>query len=101
MARDYLSIPGTRSLNLFARRLLFHYLATSIDVERTFSQGRLLLSHVRSRLSIHSTRALLCLGTWSALDLVKDSDIRVCLTRDEIGKDEGDLAEDWDIIAAI
>jgi hypothetical protein len=71
--------------------------ATSIDVERVFSQGRLLLSHVRSRLSVHSTRALLCLGEWSELDFVKDSDIRAGLTKEE-GDDETGLAEDWDAI---
>ena len=50
-------------------------LATSINVERLFSCGRLLLSHVRSRLSVESTQALLCLGAWSHLGLVKNEDI--------------------------
>ncbi|KDR66669.1 hypothetical protein GALMADRAFT_1141875 [Galerina marginata CBS 339.88] len=40
MALDYLTIP-----------------ATSVDVERVFSQGRLLLSHVRSRLCQFSLHA--------------------------------------------
>ncbi|KDR79571.1 hypothetical protein GALMADRAFT_47315, partial [Galerina marginata CBS 339.88] len=52
MALDYLSIP-----------------ATSTDVERLFSRGRLILSHTRSRLSPQSTRALLCLGSWSLAGL--------------------------------
>ena len=68
-------------------------------MERVFSQGRLLLSHVRSRLSIQSTRALLCLGKWSALDLVKDSDVRACLTVDEASEGKEVLVEDWDAIA--
>jgi hypothetical protein len=41
--------------------------------------------------------ALLCLGEWSELDLVKDSDMRAGLTREEAG-DEDVLAEDWDVI---
>ncbi|KZV90026.1 hypothetical protein EXIGLDRAFT_559559, partial [Exidia glandulosa HHB12029] len=58
MAMDYLSIP-----------------ATSVDVERTFSKGRILLSHIRNRLSAQSTRALLCLNSWIPLNIVKTSDI--------------------------
>ncbi|PIL31003.1 hypothetical protein GSI_05696 [Ganoderma sinense ZZ0214-1] len=54
MAIDYLTIP-----------------ATSIDVERLFSHGQLILSHVRSRLSAQTMRAILCVGSWSVLNLVK------------------------------
>ena len=50
--------------------------ATSVDIERVFSKGRLLLSHVRNRLSVESTRALLCLGAWSRLGFVNSSDIK-------------------------
>ncbi|KIL65169.1 hypothetical protein M378DRAFT_52957, partial [Amanita muscaria Koide BX008] len=59
MALDYLTIP-----------------ATSVDVERLFSRGRILLSHLRNRMSAQTTRALLCLGSWSRLKLVKDEDVR-------------------------
>ena len=52
------------------------YTGTSVDVERLFSRGRLILSHTRSRLSVTSTRALLCLGSWYSIDgLVLDKDI--------------------------
>jgi len=51
-------------------------LATLVDVKHVFSQGCLLLSHVRSQLSVQSTRALMCLGAWSLHGFVKDSDIR-------------------------
>jgi hypothetical protein len=70
----------------------------SIDVEHVFSKGQLLLLHVHSCLSIQSMCAPLCLGTWSALDLVKDSDIRACLSVNEGDKDENDLPECWDSI---
>ncbi|KAH9015232.1 hypothetical protein EDB85DRAFT_1875931 [Lactarius pseudohatsudake] len=76
------------------------FLATSINVERVFSQGRLLLSHVRSCLSVHLTRALLCVGTWSVLGLIKDSDVKGCLGLDEVCEEE-ELAEDWDAIPTV
>lgn len=72
-------------------------LATSVDVEQTFSQGRLLLSHVRNRLSVQSTRALLCLGVWSLMGYVKDKDIKLTTMLPEIEEEE-DLVEDWDAI---
>jgi hypothetical protein len=76
---------------------LSNYLATSVDVERTFSQGRLLLSHVRSRLSVQSTRALMCLGVWSLKGYVKDDDI---LPLPELldGEEEDELSDNWDAI---
>jgi hypothetical protein len=33
------------------------------------------------------------------LNLVKDSDMRACLTANEVDEDEEELAEDWDTIA--
>jgi hypothetical protein len=47
----------------------------SIDVERVFSKGRLLLTHVRNGLSVQSTRASMCLGAWGRMGLVKDVDM--------------------------
>ncbi|KAJ8515393.1 hypothetical protein ONZ45_g7180 [Pleurotus djamor] len=58
MAIDYLTIP-----------------ATSVAVERVFSQGRLLISSIRNRLSSQSTRAILCLGQWSLIGMIKDKDL--------------------------
>jgi len=82
MALDYLTIP-----------------ATSVDVERLFSRGRLLLSHVRSRLSAQSTRALLCLGSWSRLGLVKDTDVLAVTVLDDVeGDEEPELDDGWDRI---
>ncbi|KIK05954.1 hypothetical protein K443DRAFT_90478, partial [Laccaria amethystina LaAM-08-1] len=59
-------------------------LATSTDVERLFSCGRLILSHTRSRLSTESTRALLCLGSWSLAGLVKDLDVEAVAVLDNV-----------------
>ena len=100
MALDYLSIPGTlENLNVgqFLNRQLF--LATSVDVERTFSQGRLLLSHIRNRLSVQSTRALLCLGIWSEMGYVKDKDVKAATVLPEVDSDDEDeLDDNWDAI---
>ncbi|EDR11839.1 uncharacterized protein LACBIDRAFT_313687 [Laccaria bicolor S238N-H82] len=64
--------------------LCVYYLATSTDVERLFSRGRLILSHTRSRLSMESTCALLCLGSWSLAGLVKDSDVEAVAVLDDV-----------------
>ena len=73
--------------------------ATSIDVERLFSRGRLLLSHVHSRLSAQSTRALLCLGMWSNCNLVMDDDVKwVSELQDVEGDHEVALEDGWDRI---
>ena len=75
-------------------------LATSVGVERTFSKGRLLLSHIRNRLSVQSTRALMCLGVWSLLGYVQDNDIKVVTALEELVGEERmeELAADWDAI---
>ena len=74
------------------------FTATSIDVERLFSHGCLLLSHVRSQLSAQSTHTLICLGTWSKLNLVKDSNVkRVTGLQDVMGEDV-ELEDGWDDI---
>jgi hypothetical protein len=75
--------------------------ATSVDVERVFSKGRILLSHLRSRLSVQSTRALMCVGAWSLLGYVKDRDVRAATALPEIiGDDsEEELDRNWDAIA--
>jgi len=50
-------------------------LATSVDIEQLFIHGWLVLSHTCSHLSVASTQALLCLGSWSLMGLVRDEDI--------------------------
>lgn len=76
-------------------------LATSVDVERVFSEGRILLSHLRSRLSVQSTRALMCVGVWSKLGYVEDGDIKEVVTHTpplKPDEKEAGLAPDWDVI---
>lgn len=101
MALDYLSIPGVltsfESLCTCPNKISS---ATSTDVERTFSKGRILLSHLRNRLSVQSTRALMCLGVWSLLGYVEDEDVLAVAKLDDIpeGEEEEELEEGWDAI---
>jgi hypothetical protein len=69
--------------------ILNHYnLAASVAVERVFSKGRLLLSHIRNRMSAHSTRALLCLGAWSKLGYVDLDDLNAAASLPDVGLEE-------------
>ena len=76
-------------------------LATSMDIERIFSKGCLLLSHVCNRLSAQSTHAILCLGSWSLLNLVKDDDVMVMALLPEVDGEGSDyeMEDGWDAIA--
>ncbi len=67
-------------------------------MERVFSKGRLLLSHVRNRLTVDSTRALLCLGTWSKLGFVNKEDLLAAAVSPEVKEGEEDLPNDFDLI---
>ncbi|KIK09810.1 hypothetical protein K443DRAFT_78459, partial [Laccaria amethystina LaAM-08-1] len=49
--------------------------AMSMEVERVFSHGQLLLSHVCNQISAQATCALLCLGKWSLMEFVHDDSI--------------------------
>ena len=75
-------------------------IATTVDVERVFSRGHLVLPYVRSRLAVQSTRASLCVGLWSSQGLVKDGDIRVSLGADNMGEEDA-LPVDWDDIPVL
>jgi hypothetical protein len=73
-------------------------LATSVNVERVFSKGQILLSHLRSRLSVQSTRALMCIGAWSLMGYMKDNDIKAVTGLPEVDGNEEDLEDNWDMI---
>jgi hAT family C-terminal dimerisation region len=81
MARDYLTIPPT-----------------SVDVERVFSKGRILLSHLRNRMSPRLTRSLMCLHAWLQSGIIKDADvIDIIRRRVNSGEDEDEeLGGGWD-----
>jgi len=50
--------------------------ASSTDIERGFSKGRLTVSHLRHSLSDESTRAATVLGSWASVSgLVPDAEL--------------------------
>ncbi len=98
MAMDHLSIPGDFFLCLQMYLLTTNITATSVDVEQTFSQGRLVLLHVCSHLSVQSTRALLCLTGWSKMGLVSDDNMKSAAVLPEVDGEEEELALDWDAL---
>ncbi len=81
--------------------LIFCPLATTVDVERVFSRGHLILPHIHNCLAVQSTCTLLCVGTWSLLGLVKDSDIKMSVGKDDIVGEEDDLPKNWDVITPV
>ena len=79
---------------------LISSLATSMHVKWIFSKARILLSHIRNRLSIQSTQALLCVGAWSRLGYVKMNEIKGVLgpCEDDTEENGDDVGEGWDAI---
>lgn len=75
-------------LKLFLHSGIDVFSATLTDIECVFSQGRIILSHIRNRLSAESTRALLCLWNWSLLGYVKDKDITAVTVLPELVAEE-------------
>jgi hypothetical protein len=68
-------------------------------MERVFSQGHLLLPYVCNCLSSKSLHALLCLGNWSQLGLVKDADIKPTALLPDINGNKPPIVAEWDDIA--
>jgi len=97
MAHNYLSIPGEQFEILHLSKVLNAPIATSVNVERVFSRGRLVLPYVHGRLAVQSTHVSLCVGLWSSQGLVRNEDIGAALGPEET-EEEGKLPMDWDII---
>lgn len=103
MALDFLSAPGAyhHSYQYPTCLIVDAYLATTVDVERVFSKGRILLSHTRNRLSANNTRAMMCVGEWTRLGLIRSDDIKVAVkagsSRANEDNDE-DIEAIWDHI---
>jgi len=99
MVLDYLMIPGMPSWFHTYLSTKPSILATSVNIEHIFSCSHLMLSHVHSQLSAQSTWALLCLGLWSLLGLVKDSNVLAVTVLQEVeGDEEPELEDGWDHI---
>ena len=69
--------------------------ASTVAVERVFSKGRLIMSHVRNRLSPDSSQALLCLGAWTRAGYVQASDLKYAASQPDAKDDEPWPEDDW------
>jgi hypothetical protein len=74
--------------------------AMSTAAERVFLHGQILLSHICNCLSAQSTCAIICLGSWSLLGLIKDSDIFDVTKLPEEPANPVLNAEEWEAIFA-
>ena len=68
----------------------------SVDVERVFSKGRILLSHVQYHLASQTICALMCLGRWSLMGYIRSSDL-IAVTKLAETKDV-EMEDGWDKI---
>lgn len=91
------SPPAALGLLYRIKSSVYSPTATTVDVERVFSKGRILLTHTRNRLSANNTRASMCVGDWSRLGLIKSTDIAAAVKDKALDADE-DLDELWDHI---
>lgn len=64
MALDYLTAPGQYSLQIFYLDLLIHFTASSVDAERAFSGGRLMINHLQHQMSSRTFQAQMAVGSW-------------------------------------
>jgi len=60
----------------------------AVDVEQSFSRGRILISHLRNRLCASSIRALMCFGDWCWQQLVSDMELTAALSLGGTGTDK-------------
>ena len=71
----------------------------SVNIEQLFSCSHLILSHVWNWLSAQTTCMVLCVGSWSLLNLVKAKDAQKVAALEEInGEDDVQLEDRWDHI---
>jgi len=98
MVLDYLLIPGEYLVFLLFPLSKSLYPAMSTDVEHIFSQGQIVLSHLRNCLSVASIKALMFVRAWSLLGYVKDSDICAVTVQGDDIEEEDELEEGWDNI---
>lgn len=93
MALDYLSIPR-KSLSAYNSLCLTVPQLRRSLLNISFSQGRILISHIRNCLSAQTARALMCLGAWSRDGMIHARDL-VAVTITPAVVEEG---EDGDVL---
>lgn len=74
-------------------------IATSVDVERLFSRGRVILNHMRNSLDPRMFCAMLCLGEWIGAGVIQYEDLKVAVGGLLDISDDVELPVGWDKIA--
>lgn len=66
MALDYLTAPGRfmSPMLYFCFLTLVSHAASSVDAERAFSGGRLMISHLQHQMSSRTFQAQMAIGSW-------------------------------------
>lgn len=110
-ALDYLSAPGAwiipTGILIVSITLPHSLLATSIDVERAFSLGGLVITKHRNRLSEESARTSIVLASWlKNPEFCAEKEMREKLVtmwkREKAAKEDGtDDVEDMDVIEVL
>lgn len=71
-----------------------NYSATAVDVERSFSRGRILINHLRNRLRPASICALMCFGDWCRVQLASDAEMAAALHANAAGENKKGKAKE-------
>ena len=72
----------------------------TVDVERVFSRGRVVLSYLWNRLNVQTVRALICVDEWIKAGIIKEKQMHDCLRalKEVEDDDEADVGDGWDDI---
>ena len=96
MAIDIHTVPGMLLDIVFFVSYWYDYLATAVDVERSFSRGWILINHLRNCLQSASICALMCFGDWCHVQLVSDAEMAAALSANAAGEKKKGKAKEKD-----
>jgi len=71
-----------------------NYSATAVNIEWSFSHGRILINHLRNRLRSSSICALMCFGDWCHVGLSLDAKMAAALHANAAGDNKKDKAKE-------
>ncbi|KAG9091288.1 hypothetical protein FRC06_000636, partial [Ceratobasidium sp. 370] len=76
MALDLLTVPGKSEPSFFflPDNLILDSIASSVEAERAFSGGRLMMNHLQHQMSSRSFQAQMAVGSWYSTPLLLELD---------------------------
>jgi hypothetical protein len=99
---EYSLIKGAKKPKCFWPYPTLFFLVASfkwVELHRGMTRGTIVYrSHVRNWLTAQTTWALLCVGLWSCLGLVKDKNIHSVASLPDVDGKEEELNDGWDSI---